>query len=385
MFNQRIRDRLSLQKKTGLYRYPPVIEKKEGKYVYMDGKPYLSFASNDYLGLADSAVLKDILIRNIEYHGTSSSSSRLVTGNYHLIREAETAYAEYFGYEAALFFPSGFQANLGLLSTLFEPGDRVLVDQHIHASSVKGMALSGADIIGFRHGNLDHLQKKLNKIGVSQTAVVTEALFSMDGDLLDVTNLARLKNQYTFLSIVDEAHSFGAIGSRGRGIARDVADIAVGTFGKAFGFFGAFLLVPAMVKEYLINFSAPLMFTTTLPPFHAGAAVEILKIVGQADPERDKLAAISYSMKKVLSQAGFHAFGDAHILGVEIGNEDLAVQVSLALKERGILVFAARYPTVALHHAILRIGMSALHDATDVTLFVRSLYEIYQKEVKNHG
>ncbi|HPJ97815.1 MAG TPA: aminotransferase class I/II-fold pyridoxal phosphate-dependent enzyme, partial [Syntrophales bacterium] len=166
MFNQRIRDRLSLQKKTGLYRNPPVIEKKEGKYVYLDGKPCLSFASNDYLGLADSAVLKDILIRNIECHGTSSSSSRLVTGNHHLIGEAEAAYAEYFGYEAALFFPSGFQANLGLLSTLFEPGDRVLVDQHIHASSVKGMALSGADVIGFRHGNLDHLGKKLNKIGV---------------------------------------------------------------------------------------------------------------------------------------------------------------------------------------------------------------------------
>ena len=385
MFNQRIRDRLSLQKKTGLYRNPPVIEKKEGKYVYLDGKPCLSFASNDYLGLADSAVLKDILIRNIECHGTSSSSSRLVTGNYHLIREAEAAYAEYFGYEAALFFPSGFQANLGLLSTLFEPGDRVLVDQHIHASSVKGMALSGADVIGFRHGNLDHLGKKLNKIGVSNTAVVTEALFSMDGDLLDADNLARLKKQYAFLSVVDEAHSFGALGSGGRGIARGVADIAVGTFGKTFGFFGAFLLLPAMVKEYLINFSAPLMFTTTLPPSHAGAAVEILKIVRQADPEREILAKISRSMKEALSQAGFHAFGDAHILGVEIGDEDLAVRVSRGFKERGILVFPARYPTVALHHAILRIGMTALHEEKDVALFVRSLRDIFKEEVNNHG
>lgn len=385
MFDQCVSDRLTLQKQTGLYRLPPVIEKREGKTVYLDGKPYLSFASNDYLGLADTPALKEILIRNIERYGTSSSSSRLVTGNYQVIREAEKSYAEYFGYEEALFFPSGFQANLGLLSTLFEPGDRVLVDQHIHASSVKGMALSGADVIGYRHGNLDHLEKKLKKLDADQGAVVTEALFSMDGNLLAVEKLARLKTRYGFLSIVDEAHSFGAIGPGGKGIAAGVADIAVGTFGKAFGLFGAFLLLPAKVKEYLLNFSAPLMFTTTLPPSHAGAARDILEIVGHADQEREKLAAISHAMKDTLLREGFRAFGDAHILGVELGEEDLAVRVSLGLKERGILVFPARYPTVALHHAILRIGMTALHEKEDVALFVRSLQEIFQKEVKKHG
>jgi 8-amino-7-oxononanoate synthase len=385
MFDQRVGDRLTLQKQTGLYRLPPAIEKREGKYVYLDGKPYLSFASNDYLGLADTPALKDVLIRNIERFGTSSSSSRLVMGNYAVIREAEAAYAEHFGYEEALFFPSGFQANLGLLSTIFEPGDQVLVDQHIHASSVKGMALSGADMIGYRHGNLEHLEKKLKKIAENQGAVVTEALFSMDGNLLDVAELARLKARYGFLSIVDEAHSFGAIGPGGRGVAGGVADIAVGTFGKAFGLFGAFLLLPAKIKEYLINFSAPLMFTTTLPPSHAGAACDILEIVRQADREREKLAAISRAMKDTLLREGFRAFGDAHILGVELGNEDLAVRVSLGLKERGILVFPARYPTVALHHAILRIGMTALHEAEDVALFVRSLQEIFQKEVNKHG
>jgi 8-amino-7-oxononanoate synthase len=385
MFDQRVGDRLTLQKKTGLYRLPPVIEKREGKNVYLEGKSYLNFASNDYLGLADTPELKNILIRNIERFGTSSSSSRLVTGNYQVIREAEAAYAEHFGYEEALFFPSGFQANLGLLSTLFESGDRVLVDQHIHASSVKGMALSGADVIGYRHGNLDHLEKKLKKLPAVQGAVVTEALFSMDGDLVDIEKLSRLKARHGFLSIVDEAHSFGAIGPGGRGVAGGVADIAVGTFGKAFGLFGAFLLMPATMKEYLINFSAPLMFTTTLPPSHAGAARDILEIIGRADREREKLAAISQIMKDSLLREGFRAFGDAHILGVELGNEDLAVRASLGLKERGILVFPARYPTVALHHAILRIGMTALHKEEDVALFVRSLQEIFQKEVKNHG
>jgi 8-amino-7-oxononanoate synthase len=365
MFDQRIRDRLTLQQKTGLYRNPPTIERREGKYVYLAGKRYLSFASNDYLGLADSPALKDILARSVARFGTSSSSSRLVTGNYLIIQEAEAAYAEHFGYETALFYPSGFQANLGLLSTLFEPGDQVLVDQHIHASSVKGMALSGADVISFRHGNFDHLGKKLQKMMGGQPAVVTEALFSMDGHLLDVAKLA--------------------LGAGGRGIARGVADIAVGTFGKAFALFGAFLLLPQVTKEYLINFSAPLMFTTTLPPSHAGAALEILDVVLQAERERESLAAVSRSMKATLLQANFRAFGDAHILGVELGNEELAVRVSLGLKEQGILVFPARYPTVALNHAILRIGMSALHDEEDVAWFVRSLREIYQKEVNHHG
>ena len=385
MFDQRIRDRLNLQRKTGLYRQPPEIESRAGKVVYLGGKPYLSFASNDYLGIADSPALKEILIRNVERFGTSSSSSRLVTGNFRLIREAEEAYARYFGYEAALFYPSGFQANLGLLSTLFEPGDRVLVDQHIHASSVEGMALSGADVISFRHGNLDHLEKKLKKISGKQAGVVTESLFSMDGDLLDVERLAHLKKCYGFLSVVDEAHAFAAIGSGGKGLAGGVADVAVGTFGKAFGFFGAFVLLPGRMKEYLINFSAPLMFTTTLPPFHAGAALDILEIVRKAEPEREKLAAVSRTMKEALIQEGFRAFGDAHILGVEIGNEDLAVRVSLGLKDRGILVFPARYPTVALHHAILRIGMTALHNRDDVSIFIRSLKEVMENKETCHG
>jgi len=355
---------------------PPVIEKRDGKTVFLDGKPYLSFASNDYLGLADTPALKDVLKRNIDRFGTSSSSSRLVTGNFRLIQEAEISLAAYFGYEAALIYPSGFQANVGLLSALFEAGDTVFVDQHIHASSVKGMLLSGAGMIGYRHGSLDHLAKRLEKRDVSQAAVITESLFSMDGNLLDVIKLGQLKNRFGFLSIVDEAHSFGALGLEGKGIAGDVADIAVGTLGKAFGLFGAFLLLPQLVKDYLLNFSAPLMFTTSLPPSHAGAVMDILEIVRNANQEREKLAEISAMMKESLAGAGFRVLGDAHILGVEIGDEELAAQLSMKMKRKGILVFPARYPTVPLHHAMLRVSMTALHDRGDVSHFVRFLREV---------
>ncbi|MHB9097232.1 MAG: aminotransferase class I/II-fold pyridoxal phosphate-dependent enzyme [Syntrophales bacterium] len=381
MFIERFENRLILQEQSGLYRRPPEIRKRAGKYLFIGDTRCLNFASNDYLGLADSPALKRILARNIRKSGTSSSSSRLVTGNTALIREAEKACAQFFGYEDALFCPSGFQANLALLSALFEPGDLVLIDRHIHASSVKGVALSGADVGGFRHGNLLHLEKKLQQDPTRQAAVVTESLFSMDGDLLDTPLLARLKEHYGFLTIVDEAHAFGAIGPGGKGIATGVADIAIGTFGKAFGLFGAFILLPGMVREYLLNFSAPVLFTTALPSSHAGAVLETLAVVVNAHEQRTRLRDISGFMKASLRGAGFCTFGDAHILGVEIGNEQEATRVARGMRERGILVFPARYPTVPLHHAILRIGMTALHDQEDCTGFVRSLRETFdQKE-----
>jgi len=381
MFIERFENRLILQEQSGLYRRPPEIRERAGKYLFLDNTKCLNFASNDYLGLADSSELKRILVKNIWKSGTSSSSSRLVTGNTALIREAEKACAAFFGYEDALICPSGFQANLALLSAIFEPGDRVLIDQRIHASSVKGVALSGAEVGGFRHGNLLHLEKKLQQYPERQAAVVTESLFSMDGDLLDTSLLARLKERYGFLTIVDEAHAFGAIGPGGKGIAAGVADIAVGTFGKAFGLFGAFILLTGMIREYLLNFSAPVLFTTALPSSHAGAVLEILAIVGDAHERRARLRDTSRFMKESLQGEGFSAFGDAHILGVEIGDEEEATRVSREMRQRGILVFPARYPTVPLHHAILRIGMTALHEEADVVGFVRSLRETFdQKE-----
>ncbi len=380
MFIERFANRLTLQEQSGLYRRPPEIGQRAGKHLVIGNERYLNFASNDYLGLADSPELKRILARNIRKSGTSSSSSRLVTGNYTLIREAEQACARFFGYEDALFCPSGFQANLGLLSTLFEPGDRVLIDQRIHASSVKGMALSGAEVGGFRHSNLSHLEKKLRQDPQRQAAVVTESLFSMDGDLLDTALLARLKERYGFLTIVDEAHAFGAVGPEGKGIAAGVADIAVGTFGKAFGLFGAFILLSGMIREYLLNFSAPVLFTTALPASHAGAVLETLAVVADAHQQRARLRDANGYMKASLGEAGFRVFGDAHILGVEIGDEGEATRVARGMGERGILVFPARYPTVPLHHAILRIGMTALHDQGDCAGFVRSLKEAFNRK-----
>lgn len=381
-FTKRLKTQLKLHRQAGLYRQPPEILGREGASLLLAEGRVLNFASNDYLGLGASEVLRKQVARNFCKYGSSSSSSRLVSGHYALIAEAERAYARYFGYEEALFFPSGYQANLALLSTLFDSGTTLFFDKHIHASSVKGMALSSAELVGYNHSSLTHLEKRLKKAETRETVVLTESLFSMDGDLLNVSGLADLKEHYGFLCIVDEAHALGVLGERGIGVALPVADIAVGTFGKALGLFGAFLLIPALVKEYLFNFASPLIYSTTLPEAHAASAIDILTLLGDSDESRRHLREISSLMKNRLYAEGFSVQGDAHILAVEIGREQKALEISNRLRKKGIFVLSARYPTVPLGRAILRIGMTALHGEEDVNHFILSLKEV-MKEYEN--
>ena len=310
MFAERFKNRLMLQQQAGLYREPPEVKIRDGKYLSIEGRRVLNFASNDYLGLGVSEELRQRAARNFEKYGTSSSSSRLVSGNYSIINEAEKEYASYFGYGDAIFFPSGYQANLGILSTILERGDTVIFDKHIHASSVKGMIDERGKFLGYNHNSMSHLGRRLEVCGGQQVAVLTESLFSMDGDLLDVNGLGKLKERCRFLTIVDEAHAFGAIGSGGRGIAGPVADIAVGTFGKALGLFGAFVLLPEGFKEYLFNFSSPLIYTTTLPEAHAATAIDILEIVERSEDRRNHLRDVSQFLKKGLRLEGFRVTGE---------------------------------------------------------------------------
>lgn len=372
MLTERYRLKLELQQKSGLYRNPPTIDRRDGKYIISNGVRLLNLASNDYLGLGASQSLHRKVADNFSRYGSSSSSSRLVSGNFKLLNEAEEAYAAYFGYEEALFFPSGYQTNIGVLSTLFESGDTVLFDKHIHASSVKGLALSGATPHGFNHSALSHLEKRLKKT-TGQVGVVTESLFSMDGDGLDVAGLKALKDKYGLFCVVDEAHAYGVLGPQGHGLAADVADVAVGTFGKALGLFGAFALMPLAIKSYLLNFSSPQIYTTTLPEAHAASSFDVLEAISQCDTERNHLIGLSRWLKEELAAAGFKVNGDAQILGVEIGDEQSAVDTAQHLFSKGIFVLPARYPTVPLNKAILRISLTAQHTQADGAKFLQAL------------
>ncbi len=383
MFTRKFKTTLTLQREAGLYRKPPVIHERQGKYIIIDNKKVLNFASNDYLGIGSSEEFRKLVADNFLKYGTSSSSSRLVSGNYSTILEAEKKYAKYFGYDDALFFPSGYQANLGILSAFFSKDDTIIFDKHIHASCVKGITLSGASFLGYKHNSMSHLEKRLKLNTEHQVAVVTESLFSMDGDYLNVNAFKELKDKFGFLCIVDEAHAFGAVGNKGRGLSHNIADIAIGTFGKALGLFGAFVLLPQGFKEYLLNFSSPLIYTTTLPEAHAASAIDLLKIIERCDEQRNKLSELSCLMKKGLMQEGFSVKGDAHILALEFAKEELAVQVSKSLLEHGIYVLPARYPTVPIEKAIIRIGITAMHTREDISLFIDVLKNKILKRILN--
>ncbi|MDO9558648.1 MAG: pyridoxal phosphate-dependent aminotransferase family protein [Syntrophales bacterium] len=378
MFGKRYRDRLIIQKEAGLYRNPLKVAAREGKYLHDgDGRRLLSFASNDYLGLAASDQWRKRVANNFAKYAPSSSSSRLVSGNYALIGEAEREYAAFFGYGDALFFPSGYQANIAVISTLFEKGDTLFFDKRIHNSSVKGMIQSGAAYHGYNHNSMPHLARKLEQHAGKQAAVLTESLFSMDGDFLKVREFQSLRERYGFLSIVDEAHAFGAIGEQGRGLAQGAADVAVGTFGKALGLFGAFVLLPPEWKDYMMNFASPLIYSTTLPEAHAASAIELLEIIAAGDDRRRRLRDVSRFMQESLAGAGFKTAGDAHIIAVEIGEEKRTAAVADGLRRAGVFVLPARYPTAPQGRAILRVSMTALHTGEDVERFVRELLPLF--------
>lgn len=380
MFNERYTQKLNHQRLNGLYRNPPEIVEKNGPVLRMKDGTRLNFASNDYLGLGSNPLVKTKVAENFASLGPTSSSSRLVSGNFQIIREAEQKFASYFGFEDALFFSSGFQANLALISTLFDKEDHVCFDKHIHASSVKGLALSGASFSGYKHNAMDHLEKRLKSGSTVKTtgakrpqAVITEGLFSMDGDFPDFSALAALKETYGFLCVVDEAHSYGVCGQGGRGVAGNVADVSVGALGKAFGLFGAFVLLPRLFRDYLLNFAAPLIYSTSLPEAHAQSASDILDIIGTADKEREHLRALSSQLKHDLREAGFTVHGEAHILSVEIGDEKKTMDLARKLYHEGLFVFPARFPTVPLGRAILRISLTAGHDQNHIRQLLKTL------------
>ncbi len=367
--------KIDFYKEAGIYRTPYEIGKREGKYLFIGNKRCINFASNDYLGIASANRINHIVAEAFLKYGTSSSSSRLISGNYSIINKAEEIYAKHFGYEDAIFFPSGYQANLALISALFDKEDTILFDKHAHSSIIKGIILSGAAYFGFNHNSVPHLKKRLSR--VKGASVITESLFSMDGDILNVAEMEVLKEKYGFFCIVDEAHAFGVLGEEGRGVARGVADIAIGTFGKAFGFFGAFVLMPRQVKDLLFNFSSPFMYSTAIPVAHAAASIRLLSIVSECDKERRHLVELSAMTRDRLNQEGFSFQGDAHIISIYIGDEKKSVKISKALLEKGIFLPAVRYPTVPMGKAILRISLTALHDEDDIECLIDSLKEVW--------
>lgn len=334
------------------------------------GKEYLNLSSNDYLGIAnDVRAARDFLDRTADMR-FGSTGSRLMTGNTTAYadfeRELEQAYAR-----SALVFGSGFQANTGILPALSGKGDLILADRLVHASIIDGILASKADFLRYRHNDYEHLEALLakNRPNYRYVWIVSESIFSMDGDRADLARLADLRDRYDALLYVDEAHSVGTDGPGGLGMClgqkvSDRVDIAVFPMGKAMASHGAFVLCSRSVKDYLVNVSRPMIFSTALPPVCVAWSAYVFGRMRSMGEQRSRLARMARYLRGELEAQGYPALGESHIVPVVFGQNRSALEAAQALRRQGIWATAVRYPTVPKGQARIRLSLScALTDA----------------------
>ena len=370
---------LENRKSQNLLRRMKAVKPLSGAEIEIDGRKMLNFSSNDYLGLSKHPLLAQRSAEYIRLYGSGSTASRLVCGNFECIEQVEKKIAELSGYETALIFNSGFQANVSLLPALSDRDTLILSDWLNHNSIIQGAMLSRCHVQRFRHNDLGHLEELLKKnTGTRQgrrILIVTESVFSIDGDQSDIDALARLSEDYQALLIVDEAHATGLFGKNGMGLAsgKDV-DITLGTLGKAWGSFGAYVACGKDIRDYLINFCHGLIYTTALPPSVIGAIDAAMDLIPAMDKEREELISKSGHLRKSLKGLGFDTVtSTTHIIPIAIGDEEETMALSGWLEKNGILAMTFRYPSVPRGDARIRLSLSALHTWDDIYLLIELL------------
>lgn len=345
----------------------------------VDAQPLISFSSNDYLGLADHPALASAATAAIARSGFGSGASRLVAGDFPEHRELEAGLSTFLDVQAVLLFPSGYQTNLGILPALAGPGDLVLCDHANHASIIDACRLSRARLSFYRHLDVSSAEKRLATLAPTarRKFIVTESLFSMDGDIAPLADLADLATAHGAALVVDEAHAIGALGPGGRGLCREAGvapDILIGTLGKAFGTAGGFAAGTRTLREYLVNRSRTFMFTTAPPPPIAAAALAALNIVRghEGDARRAALGSRVLQLRSSLSQRPCGS-PSSPIFPIILGTDRAAVDASRVLRTNGFFVQAIRPPTVPDGSARLRITLSANHRPADVDSLAQAL------------
>ncbi len=365
-FYERIREELDELKSLDRYRVLPDITARDGKAIEVNGERLLNLSSNDYLGLGDDKELLEGYCRQFRKssHAMTSSSSRLLTGNHPLYDQLENALASLYERQSAMVFNSGYHANIGILPALCNRHDLVLSDRLNHASIIDGMKIAEAPYQRFRHCDYDHLEELLAGAQgrYRQIFIVTESVFSMDGDLADLSRLVALKEKYGALLIVDEAHGVGVFGERGLGLCETAGmvqeiDIITGTFGKALASTGAFAVMSSLVREYLLNTMRSFIFTTALPPAILGWSLLTLQRQSSMISERAALLGLAARLRNELIGRGFDVPGESHIVPVISGRNDLAVALAARLRNAGFLCMPVRPPTVPEKGARIRISL----------------------------
>jgi 8-amino-7-oxononanoate synthase len=346
-----------------------VVQGGQGAMVTLDGREVLSFASNDYLGLARDPRLVRAAMEEAERSGVGAGASRLIVGNHAAHVELEQAIADWMRCGGVRLFNSGYAANTGVLTSLLAAGDVVFSDELNHASIIDGCRLSRAKVVVYPHADLAALEQLLAQHTGRRRVIVSETLFSMDGDIADAERLAALARISDAVLVLDEAHAVGSRGPEGRGVAASSGirpDVLVGTLGKALGAFGAFAATTRAVADLLWNRARPLVFSTGLPPMVCAAARAAVTIVrGSEGTElRRVLAAHASAFRSVVANAG--GARDSAIVPVVVGDDEIVMRITSHLLERGVFIQGIRPPTVPEQTSRLRVAISAAHDAEHV-------------------
>ncbi len=372
----------------GLLRRTRVISGHQSAHVSCNGHDVLMLCSNNYLGLADHPALAAASIAAIKQFGTSSGASRLVSGTMELHEQLESAVALFKGSDAALVFNSGHAANTGIIPALVGKGDVVFSDRLNHASIIDGILLSGAHPVRYPHNDHEALallmEKHLKEHDAGRCLIVTDGVFSMDGDIAPLAELVALKQTHGALLMVDDAHGCGVLGERGQGSAALLGvaagiDIHMGTFGKALGSFGAYAAVSQELRELLLNRARSFIFSTSLPPSVLAASLAAVELVQTPEGEmlRSQLAANTCYFRNSLVEAGFTVpAGTTQIVPIVIGSTDTTMHFSEALLAEGLFVQGIRPPTVPVGTSRLRFTLMATHTMADLTRAVKSICHV---------
>ena len=366
----------------GLYRTRRVIDGPQSVLLRIDGKSVINFSSNDYLGLANHPQVVDAFKKALQQYGVGSGSAHLISGHSLAHQALEEELAEFTGRDRVLLFSTGYMANLGVISALVGRGDHVFEDRLNHASLLDGGLLSRAQFNRYRHTDYEHLQDQLQR-SAGRKLVVSDGVFSMDGDLADLPLLAGLVEQHQAGLLIDDAHGFGVLGKTGGGIVEHFGltqyqvPVLMGTLGKAFGTFGAFIAGSDSLIEWLIQKARTFVFTTALPAALAEATRASLSLLQTESWRREHLQALIARFRLGAIQQGLQIMDSfTPIQPVVVGDSQRVLAISSALMERGFLVSPIRPPTVPNGTARLRITFSAEHNHQQVDALLDALGQV---------
>jgi len=377
---RKLKEALRQRQAKGLYRRRRITETPQQPQMIIDGREVISFCSNDYLGLANHPGVVKAFQDTANHFGVGSGAAHLVNGHSRIHHELEEALAEFTGRERTLLFSTGYMANMGLIQALVGSADTILADKLNHASLTDGALLSRAQLRRYSHGDMDQLRKRLQKSKAGEKLITTDAVFSMDGDLAPLPELAKLAKDNDAWLMVDDAHGLGVLGKMGAGSLEhyglNAAEVPIlmGTLGKALGTAGAFIAASETLIEHLIQSARTYIYTTAMPAAIAAASLASLKIVTAEPERRNRLHERVGYFQQQANQFGLKLLpSNTPIQGIILGDNLKALAVSEGLFEQGFMVTAIRPPTVPAGTARLRITLSANHSEAQIDALIRSL------------